>query len=1095
MKNRGQLNRGDKIVILGSGALSIGQAGEFDYSGSQAARALEEEGFKVIIINPNIATVQTNPTRLNSIYLYPLTPFWVEKVFEAENPVAILAGFGGQIALNCLLELEELKILEKHDVQNLGTSTETLRVTEDRFLFSERMKEIQMPVIQSFEANSPSQALEASVKIGFPLMIRSAYTLGGLGSAVVNTEDELIKTSTNALSNSNQVLIEKSLAGWKEIEYEVMRDSANNCITICNMENLNPVGIHTGDSFVVAPSQTLDNESYQILRSASIRIVRNLGVIGECNVQFAVSPNSKEFYVIEVNARLSRSSALASKAAGYPIAYLAAKVTIGKKLDALRNPIAPTTSAFFEPSFDYLTIKIPKWNFDKFQDVDRRIGTAMKSVGEIMAIGRSFQEAFQKGIRSISNIETEIFDSKYDALSPSEILTLLKEPNDHFFQIVVSALSKEIDIEKINKITKVNKWFLQQLESLVHINNEIKSIDLTVNLENYFSTLTPAQIKKWKCAGFSDNQIVTSLHSNRITHDKVQDLTSKFRNYRKSLGITPKMKKIDSSAGEHPTDSNYMYMTYEANFDDNIKEDEKEKVIIIGSGPYQIGASVEFDWCVMGAVETARELQYETIVINCNPETVSTDFNSSDKLYFEEISLERVLDISEKENATAVIICMGGQISNNLAKSLEENNMKILGHSATTINVSEDRSLFSSVLDQLDIDQPNWTIATSEIEISNFIKNYGFPVLIRPSFVLSGAAMNVAYDLNSLTEYLKKAKVMATENSIVISEFLENSMEIEVDGVSQHGKVKALFISEHIENAGTHSGDANIVHPPQKLSQLQKKEIKDICKRISLKIMLNGPFNLQLLLKKNKFRVIELNCRASRTFPFVSKVTSINLSKISTRVILGESIDEPRIEFLSENTVGVKSPLFSFARLPGADPILSVEMSSTGEAGCIAEDLNSALRLSFESTGISRPTKGIILSINEKEKPFKKTNLLEKLNTLNIPIYSTNKIFDLDKNGNELNLNYIDEQTCQKMLISNQIDLLISIPEKTGLQKDSINIENRILSVSHGIPVITNIKTAAAFSKTLDLKSLLTSNKVQKLAPFKKFNCITMANK
>jgi len=912
------LGRAPKILLLGSGGLSIGQAGEFDYSGTQAIKALTESGAQVIVINPNIATVQTNPQPNVTIYLYPVEPEWVEKVIAKEKPDAIVAGFGGQTALNCMMMLDELGILKKHNVLNLGTPVETLRMTEDRDLFARKMRELDMPIPPSIAANSVKESLDAAKSIGYPVILRAAYACGGLGSGFANNDAELQALAQSALASSPQVLIEKSLRGWKEVEYEVMRDSEGNCITICNMENFDPLGIHTGDSIVVCPSQSLSDDEYQMLRNAAIKIVSACGIVGECNVQYGLCPESLEFFVIEVNARLSRSSALASKASGYPIAYIAAKVVMGMDLLEIKNPVTGVTCAYFEPALDYITIKVPRWDLTKFRGASRNLGSTMKSVGEVMSIGRSFPEALQKAVRMVTENSAGLSGIVKNDATKEELLRELNEPTDTRLYAVIEALRRGMTVEEVHAVTAIDKWFLARVSEITSTEHEIRDFVKPVAIEMAaiakssaspapaddaatthaaLARATSAQWRKWKGHGFSDEQIalltLTTADAARNlvvknSDRRNQEAAALVRKMRLTAGVRPVVKKIDTTAGEYPSPSNYLYMSYHGTHSDPMPADGREHAaIVLGSGSYRIGTSVEFDWCAVSCSQQLQKSGWRSIIINCNPETVSTDYNSSDRLYFDELSVERILDVCDVEHPTGIVASMGGQLPNKLALPLSDAGIKLLGHSPATIDAAEDRGKFSALLDSLGIDQPQWTRATSKAEIDEFIEKVGFPILVRPSYVLSGAAMCVVYNHDTLMRALSQAENINSDHPVVISEFMVRAREIELDGVARNGEILTAIVSEHVENAGVHSGDATLVVPAQKLYVETVRKVRAAGRLIAKGLNLNGPFNIQFLAKSNHIKVIECNARAARSFPFVSKVVGLNLADAATSIMIG----------------------------------------------------------------------------------------------------------------------------------------------------------------------------------------------------------------
>ncbi len=1069
-----------KIIILGSGGLSIGQAGEFDYSGSQAIKALREENIEVIVINPNIATVQTNPDPGVRVYLYPVEKEWVEKIISEEKPDGIIAGFGGQTALNCILKLDEAGTLKKHKVQNLGTQIDSLRTTEDRKLFAEKMKSIGMPVLTSETASTLEEAHRVALEIGFPVIVRAAYALGGLGSGFAYNPNELETLVRNALNHSPQVLIEKSLKGWKEVEYEVMRDSADHAITICNMENIDPLGIHTGDSIVIAPSQTLSDLEYQTLRNASLRIVRSLQIVGECNVQFALDPKSLDFFVIEVNARLSRSSALASKASGYPIAFIAAKVVLGFSLLELKNPVTGMTSAFYEPAMDYITIKIPRWDMEKFQGTSRLLGSSMKSVGEIMAIGRNFHEALQKAVRMVTE-QAEGLLLPFDK-SKAELIDFLKNPTDQRLFVIFSALRNGITTDEINQLTEINPWFLDQMNEIVKTEREITKFKLNLK------AVPKTQWTQWKKMGFGDEQIALLLYPTTPNDTKKQSL--EIRKTRLALGVQPYAKKIDTTAAEYPSPSNYLYMSYSASAHDTLPPLSQNKknqptAIILGGGAYRVGSSVEFDWCAVSSSQHLQELGWSSVIINCNPETVSTDYNSSNRLYFEELSLERILDIVDFEKAQGVVVSVGGQLPNRLSKSLSEAGIKLLGHKQDTIDCAEDRHRFSSLLDRIHVQQPKWISAQSKDEILKFTQKEQFPFIIRPSYVLSGAAMNVAWNPESLEKHLKQAEHVSKEHPVVVSKFIEGAKEVEVDGISYQGQIKVAAMSEHVENAGVHSGDATLVFPTQSLNPQIIDEIKKISSMISEKLELNGPFNIQYMVHHEKVLVIECNARSSRSFPFISKVSGIHLSKLAAEVMVDQiqspliqdppttppPTKTPWISHTPQNQIGVKAAMFSFNRLSGIDPILGVEMLSTGEVGCIAQSFDESLLLALKSTGTQTPTRGVLISAGPKSEKAKILPALAYFQKSKIKIYTTSGTATfLESHGFSTEaLAWPNEGKSDVLQAIRErwVDLVINIPKSLDEDELQHSVLIRKTAIQHGLSLITDLEKAVAYLNAL----------------------------
>lgn len=1089
-----------KILLLGSGGLSIGQAGEFDYSGTQAIKAMKEEGMQVVVVNPNIATVQTNPDPGVSIYLYPVETEWVKKVIEKERPDAIVAGFGGQTALNCLIDLDAKGILKEFGIQNLGTPASVLRMTEDRDEFAEAMRKNDMPVPPSMACDTLEQAREAVEKIGFPVIVRAAYALGGLGSGFADNMEELEELVVAALASSPQVLVEKSLKGWKEVEYEVMRDGEGNTITICNMENFDPLGIHTGDSIVVAPSQTLSDEEYQVLRNAAISIVNHLGIVGECNVQYALSPDSTEFYVIEVNARLSRSSALASKATGYPIAYIAAKVVMGFDLIELKNPVTGITFAFFEPALDYVTVKIPRWDLSKFSGVSRKLGSTMKSVGEIMSIGRSFPEALQKAVRMVTE-NPEGLSMQRVFPEQDGLLEKLRVPTDARLYKVLEGFRRGMSIGEIHEITHIDEWFLYHVRSIARLESEIRELgdgagaSGTDFVRNALADAGTQQWRHWKVLGFGDEQIAGLLlrherQTEEVTEQLIQKGSLEARSLRQAQGVHPVVKKIDTTAAEYPSPSNYLYLSYGGQFHDPLPEDEKVfSAIVLGGGSYRIGTSVEFDWCAVSCSQRLQKAGWRSIIINCNPETVSTDYNSSDRLYFEELTLERILDVADYEKVVGCIASMGGQQPNRLALPLAAAGIKLLGHSPKTIDTAEDRSKFSALLDSLGIDQPAWTSARSPEEIKEFTNRTGFPVLIRPSYVLSGAAMNVAWDEESLNKCLEMAVDISPDHPVVISGFLSGAREIELDGVARDGKILTAIVSEHVENAGVHSGDATTVVPAQRIYVETARKVRKAGRAIARGLGLNGPFNIQFLAREGELKVIECNARAARSFPFVSKTVGINLASVATDVIIGT---EPNLERFNEDDlpfVGAKAAMFSFTRLAGADPILGVEMASTGEVGCMGHNFEEALLLALQATGTGRPTKGVLVSSGtEKDKLsfLKSAKILQKMG---LPIYATEGTAAyLNEHGIPATaLAWPDEGGSDVIgaIKEGLVDLVINIPKSSRRVELTRGSQIRQAAVRFGCALLTNMEKVNAFIHALDkCPDFVKNHELLKLPPY-----------
>jgi len=1047
-----------KVIVLGSGALKIGEAGEFDYSGSQALKALKEEGVYTILINPNIATIQTSEEIADKIYFLPVTAYFVEKVIEKENPDGILLAFGGQTALNCGVDLFRQGILEKHNIKVVGTPVQSIINTEDRQIFSDILHEIDVLTPRSVACNTIEKARAAAQKLGFPLIIRAAYTLGGLGSGFCANEEELNKLAANAFSYSPQILVEESIKGWKEVEYEVVRDVYDNCITVCNMENFDPLGIHTGESIVVAPSQTLSNVEYHKLRALSIKIIRKIGVVGECNVQFALDPYSEDYRVIEVNARLSRSSALASKATGYPLAFVAAKLGLGYGLHELKNSVTKVTTACFEPALDYVVVKIPRWDLNKFVGVSKTLGSSMKSVGEIMAIGRSFEEAIQKGIRMVGG-GMHGFVGNRGEMEIDNIDEELKNPTDRRIFAIAEAMHKGYSVDKIWEITRIDKWFLQKLENIYRLRNELIGYSSLEKLPVELLLLAKKQ-------GYSDFQIARLVLKSKDKSQNEDNL--KVREFRKKLGIVPFVKQIDTLAGEYPAMTNYLYITYNGSEHDVEFQHDNKSVIVLGSGAYRIGSSVEFDWCSVNAVSTIRKEGFRSIMINYNPETVSTDYDTCDRLYFDELTLERVLDICDLEQPLGTVLSMGGQIPNNLAMKLHQQGVPIMGTTAEKIDNAEDRNKFSAMLDRLDVDQPRWSQLTTIEEINRFVDEVGFPVLIRPSYVLSGAAMNVVSNKDQLHHFLTLATKVSKEHPVVVSEFIENAKEIEVDAVAKDGEIVAYAISEHVEFAGVHSGDATIVFPPQKLYIETIRRIKKISRKIAKALEITGPFNIQYLAKDNDIKVIECNLRASRSFPFVSKVLKTNLIEIATKAMLDVPFQKPDKSLFELDYVGVKAPQFSFHRLLNADPVSGVDMASTGEVACIGENFYEALLKSMLSVGYRIPKKNILISSGPTRGKVELLESAKMLKERGFTIYATGGTHNFfQENGVETEQVFWpdeDKQPNTLDLIKNRkVDMVINIPKDHTTREISNGYNIRRNAIDFNIPLITNARVASAF--------------------------------
>ena len=1043
-----------KVLLLGSGALKIGEAGEFDYSGSQALKALKEEGIETVLINPNIATVQTSEGIADNVYFLPVTPYFVERVIAKERPDGILLSFGGQTALNCGVELYKSGVLERYGIKVLGTPVQAIIDTEDREKFVQRLDEIGVKTIRSEAVCNNSQARRAATQLGYPVIIRAAYALGGLGSGFCNNEQELDELCEKAFSYSSQVLVEKSLKGWKEIEYEVVRDRYDNCITVCNMENFDPLGIHTGESIVVAPSQTLSNSEYHKLRELAIRIIRHIGIVGECNVQYALDPESEDYRVIEVNARLSRSSALASKATGYPLAFVAAKLGLGYGLFELKNTVTKSTSAFFEPALDYVVCKIPRWDLSKFHGVERELGSSMKSVGEVMSIGRTFEEAIQKGLRMIGQGMHGFVENK--ELKIADIDKALREPTDKRIFVISKAMRAGYTAELIHSLTKIDKWFLYKLQYIMETSKELHTY-------NALPSVPSALLHQAKRQGFSDFQIARA-----IGEDDVEQGALKVRAHRKALGILPVVKQIDTLAAEYPAQTNYLYLTYSGEEDDVAYAGDKRSVVVLGSGAYRIGSSVEFDWCGVQALNTIRREGYRSVMINYNPETVSTDYDICDRLYFDELTFERVLDIIEKENPHGVIVSTGGQIPNNLALRLDNQGVHILGTSAASIDNAEDRDKFSAMLDRIGVDQPEWRALTSMKDIAAFIDKVGFPVLVRPSYVLSGAAMNVCSNNDELNRFLKLAANVSQKHPVVVSRFIEHSKEIEMDAVAQDGEIVAYAISEHIEFAGVHSGDATIQFPPQKLYIETVRRIKRISRKIAKELNISGPFNIQYLARDNDIKVIECNLRASRSFPFVSKVLKLNFIDMATRIMLGERVEKPAKSLFDLDYVGIKASQFSFNRLQNADPVLGVDMASTGEVGCLGEDTQCAILKAMLSVGYRIPQKNILLSTGDAKQKADMLSAARLLQQKGYSLFATGGTSRyLSENGIDNTLVYWPDEKREPqalgLLHRKEIDMVVNIPKDLSVGELDNGYQIRRAAVDLNIPLLTNARLASAF--------------------------------
>ncbi|MCD8388479.1 MAG: carbamoyl-phosphate synthase (glutamine-hydrolyzing) large subunit [Bacteroidales bacterium] len=1048
-----------KVLLLGSGALKIGEAGEFDYSGSQALKAMKEEGISTVLINPNIATVQTSEGFADKIYFLPVTPYFVEKVIEKERPQGILLAFGGQTALNCGVELQRSGVLDKYNVKVLGTPVRAIEETEDRELFVKKLDEIDVKTIKSQAVESVDEAVAVAHELGYPVIVRAAYALGGLGSGFCDDDTQLRALVEKALSFSPQVLVEKSLKGWKEVEYEVVRDCYDNCITVCNMENFDPLGIHTGESIVVAPSQTLSNEDYHYLRALAIKIVRHIGIVGECNVQYAFDPESMDYRVIEVNARLSRSSALASKATGYPLAFVAAKLGLGYGLMELRNSVTKDTSAFFEPALDYIVVKIPRWDLGKFHNVSREIGSSMKSVGEVMAIGRTFEEAIQKGLRMIGQGMHGFVENK--EIEIKNIDHALQAPTDKRIFVIAKAMNAEYSVDRIHELTKIDRWFLYRLQNIMDTSHELERYD---SLE----VLPPELLRQAKQQGFSDFQIARSVLKDQLGDGEEANL--RVRALRKRLGILPVVKQIDTLAAEYPARTNYLYLTYNGSEHDiDYSNPDHRSIIVLGSGAYRIGSSVEFDWCSVNALMTVGKLGWRSVMINYNPETVSTDYDMCDRLYFDELTFERVMDIEDLEQPHGTILSVGGQIPNNLATRLNKEGVNILGTSASSIDNAEDRHKFSAMLDRLGIDQPRWSELTTLDDIQGFIAEVGYPVLVRPSYVLSGAAMNVCYNDDELHRFLRLAANVSKQYPVVVSQFIQNAKEIEMDAVAKDGEIIAYAISEHIEYAGVHSGDATIQFPPQKLYVETMRRIKKVSAQIAKALNITGPFNIQYLAKNNFIKVIECNLRASRSFPFVSKVLKINLIDLATRAMLGLDVQKPHKNAFDLDYVGIKASQFSFQRLQGADPVLGVDMASTGEVGCIGVDTSEAILKSMLAVGYRIPKKSVLLSTGTPRQKPATLDAAHMLHNNGYTIYATGGTCQfLNENGIPAVRVYWPSQPDMQpqaidLLHNRKIDLVLNIPKNRSTTELTNGYKIRRAAIDLNIPLLTNARLASAF--------------------------------
>ena len=1051
------IDKVEKVILLGSGALKIGEAGEFDYSGSQALKALKEEGVYTVLINPNIATIQTSENIADKVYLLPVTPEYVEEVIKKERPQGILLAFGGQTALNCGVKLYQSGVLEKYGVRVLGTPVQAIIDTEDREKFVEKLDEIDVRTIKSEAVTSVSEAKRVAHELGYPVIIRAAYTLGGLGSGFCDNDEELDALANKAFSYSPQILVEKSLKGWKEVEYEVVRDRYDNCITVCNMENFDPLGIHTGESIVVAPSQTLSNAEYHKLRKLAIQIIRHIGIVGECNVQYALDPHSEDYRVIEVNARLSRSSALASKATGYPLAFIAAKLGLGYGLHELKNNVTKSTTACFEPALDYIVCKIPRWDLGKFKGVSRELGSSMKSVGEVMAIGRNFEEVIQKGLRMIGQgMHGFVANKEFEV---NDIDAALSHPTDKRIFVIAHALKKGYTVERIHELTRIDRWFLEKLENIIRIENELEQ-------HNNIANVPDDLLLEAKQRGFSDFQLARMVSKSTAKNIEADMLT--IRKYRKMRGITPYVKQIDTLAAEYPAMTNYLYVTYNGTSHDIEFAHDKRSVIVLGSGAYRIGSSVEFDWCSVNALNTIRRQGLRSVMINYNPETVSTDYDTCDRLYFDELTLERVLDITDLETPKGVIVSTGGQIPNNLALRLQNEHVPILGTSAEDIDHAEDRHKFSAMLDRIGVDQPRWRELTTMDDIYRFVDEVGFPVLIRPSYVLSGAAMNVVSNREELEHFLTLATNVSKQYPVVVTEFIEHAKEIEIDAVAKNGEMLIYAISEHVEFAGVHSGDATMVFPPQKMYVETMRRIKKIAREVAQMLNISGPFNMQLMAKDNEIKVIECNLRASRSFPFVSKVLKVNFIDIATKVMLGVDPEVPHKSAFELDYVGIKAPQFSFSRLQKADPVLGVEMASTGEVGCLGEDFHEAILKAMLSVGYTIPKKNILLSTGDSRSKMDMLSAAKALQAKGYDIFATRgtAVF-LETNGVHATVLHWPDQDEQPNTLTyikeKKIDLVVNIPK--NLSKDELNNDYTIRrsAIDFNIPLITNARLASAF--------------------------------
>ncbi len=1050
-------NKISKVIILGSGALKIGEAGEFDYSGSQALKALKEEGIYTVLINPNIATIQTSENIADRVYFLPVTPEFVEKVIARERPDGILLAFGGQTALNCGVALFKSGVLEKYGVQVLGTPVQSIIDTEDRDIFNQKLAEIGVKTIKSEAVTGVEEAKRVAKELGYPIIVRPAFTLGGLGSGFAGDEKELEGLASKAFTYSPQILVEKSLKGWKEIEYEVMRDRFDNCITVCNMENFDPLGIHTGESIVVAPVQTLSNTEVRKLRDLAIRIIRHVGIVGECNVQYALDPVSEDYVVIEVNARLSRSSALASKATGFPLAFVAAKVALGYGLHQLKNSVTQVTTACFEPALDYVVCKLPRWDLGKFKGVSRELGSSMKSVGEVMAIGRNFEECMQKGLRMMGQGMHGFVANK--ELVVDDLDGALSKPTDKRIFHIANAFKAGYSVERIWELTKIDRWFLERLRYIIALDTQLGGFGRLEDLPDEL-------LVEAKRRGFSDFQIAREVL--RPGDEAMEGAISAVREHRKRRNITPFVKSIDTLAGEYAAVTNYLYLTYNGTAHDVDFAHDGNSVVVLGSGAYRIGSSVEFDWCSVNAAAAIRKSGYRSILINYNPETVSTDYDMSDRLYFDELSLERVLDIADLELPRGVVVSMGGQIPNNLAMRLDANDVPIVGTRAEDIDRAEDRHKFSSMCDELGIDQPRWKELSSMDDIYRFADEVGFPLLIRPSYVLSGAAMNVVSNRDELEHFLTLATNVSKQHPVVVTEYLTHAKEIEIDAVARDGEVLIYAMSEHVEYAGVHSGDATMVFPPQKMYVETMRRVKKIAREVARGLNITGPFNMQLMAKNNDIKVIECNLRASRSFPFVSKVLKVNFIELATRVMLGEKVEIPHKSAFELDYVGIKAPQFSFSRLQKTDPVLGVEMSSTGEVGCLGDDYSEAILKSMISVGYAIPRKGVLLSTGDARSKVELLGAAKALQAKGLAIYATRGTAQyLDEQGVAAQvLNWPDTGESPNTLDyirDRKVDLVVNIPKNLSAEELNNDYTIRRSAIDFNVPLITNARLASAY--------------------------------